>query len=286
MEEHSSKFRRLFNTGVMIFSLIVVLIWPAVFAGGKLFENLLRSSGVKISPNFNDGYPIAEFDDPSGDVVLPFPTDTVYTDARNALDVRKFSVKIVKFNALSGIGIEPRLNLCFEFDGTQPNPFEFKNKFSFPVIHVYIKTPGPDTIRNTSEKAARICFREDHWKYQVIIDGMHEQARVFDHTGKYLFDGLGLYVHYDKRQNTVAKTKITAGLPLSLPGDPADGEWKFWVAVGLLDVRNPSLLLRTEKHSADVFDSLSPDSSDRSDTDAEGRISLSPLVVDFSKSFR
>jgi hypothetical protein len=285
MEKDASKSRPLLNASLMAASLVLVLVLlPAVFTGGRTFENFLRASGVKISPNFNDGYLIAEFDDPRGDVLLPLPPDTVYNDARNALDITRFAVKKVKFNALSGIGIEPRLNLCFEFNGKQPNPFEFKNKFSFPVVHVYIKTPGSNAVQNTSDKAARIDFKKDYWRYQVIIDGMHEQPRVFDNTGKFLFDGLGIYVNYEKKEKTIIKTRITAALPLKLIGDPAEGEWKYTVAIGLLDVKNPSMFFRTERDSADVFDHVSLDSSGQVEINPSGRISISPLIVNFSKS--
>jgi Domain of unknown function (DUF2223). len=257
---------------------------------GNKFAEFLVSSGVKTSPNFNDGYLIAEFNDPSGDVLLPLPQDTVYHNAQHALDIRKFSVKKVEFNILSGIGLDARLNVCFAFDGKQPNPFECKNKFSFPVIHVYMKIPGAKVIQNISDKTANVNFHEDGWNYEVIIDGMHEQARVFDSNGKFLFNGLGLYTNYEYekghkgKQDSVMKTKITAGLPLKLIGDPAYGEWKYYVVIGLLDVKNPSMLYQARKDSSNVFDFVACDSLSRYETDSSGRIPLSPLIVNNAKS--
>jgi hypothetical protein len=291
MEKNESKSRSVINVTLMILSIIVVLFFvPLVFMYGSIFEKFLIASGIKGSPNFNDGYLIAEFADLSEDVFLPLPQDTVYHDARNALDLRKLSIKKVEFSPLSGMGLDARLNLCFEFDGKQPNPFDFKNKFSFPVMHVYIKPPGDSMMQSSSYRTARVTFREDGWKYEVIIDGMHEQARVFDNNGKFLFNGLGLYVNYEYekgrkgKENSITKTKVTAGLPLKLIGDPASGEWKYYVIVGLLDVKNPSVLYESGKDSLDVYDYLSSDTLNRCETDSSGRLSLLPLIVNYSKT--
>ena len=291
MEENKAKYRTTINRIMMIVSIVVILFFiPLVFMKGKIFEEFLISSGIINSPNNNDGYLIAEFDDPSGDLLLPLPHDSVYQDARNALDIRKFSVKKVEFNSLSGVGIDARLNVCFEFDGKQPNPFDFKNGFSFPVIHVYIKSPGTKNIQSISDKTAKVNFIEETWNYQVIIDGTHEQARVFDNNGKFLFNGLGLYVNYEYekghngKQKYITKTKITAGLPLKLIGDPAQGEWKYYVATGLLDVKNLSMLYQAGKDSSNVFDYITSNSSSRFETDSSGRLLLSPLTVNYLES--
>lgn len=287
MKEHTLNSGTLLSKSMMILAIAVTLILiPSVFMAGRIFENFLRSAGVNISPNFNDGYPIAEFDDPPDDLLLPLPPDAAYQNARKTLDIRTFSVKKVKFNALSGIGIDARMNLCFEFDGEQPNPFDFKNKFSFPVMHVYIKTPDSNMVRSTSDKIARVDIQKEYWKYQVIIDGMHEQARVFDNTGKFLFEGIGLYVNYEKKQKTIMRTRITAGLPLKLIGDPAEGEWRYYVAIGLLDVKNPSMLIRTEKDSSDVFDAVGIGSTSSLKMDSSGRVKLPPLTVNYPKSLK
>lgn len=274
----------------MVVSIVVVLFFvPLVFMYGNIFEKFLIASGIKGSPNFNDGYLIAEYFDPSSDVILSLPHDTVFQDARNALDIRKFSVKKVEFNALSGMGLDARLNLCFEFNGKQPNPFEFKNKFSFPVIHVYLKIPGDSIIKNGSDRRAKVNFDADGWNYQVIIDGIHEQAHVFDNNGKFLFNGLGLYVNYEYekgregKEDSITKTRMTAGLPLKLIGDPASGEWKYYVVIGLLDVKNPSMLYVAGMDSLDVCDCVASDTLSHFETDSSGRLLLSPLIVNNSK---
>jgi hypothetical protein len=288
MEEKKMKYRSAISITMMIVAIVIILFFvPLVFIYGKMFEEFLISSGVKNSPNFKDGYLIAEFYDPSYDAILPLPDDTVYKDARTALDIRKFSVKKVKFRPLSGIGLDDRLNLCFDFDGKQPNPFAFKNGFSFPVIHVYFKTPNANITRINSDKIANANFGEERWNYQVIIDGIHEQARVFDNNGKFLFNGLGIYVNYDYekgKEKIIARTKITAGLPLELIGDPADGEWKYYVATGLLDVKNPSMLYQAGKDSANIFDYVASDTLSRFKIDSFGKLSFSPLIVNYSKS--
>jgi hypothetical protein len=291
MEESKTNYRPVINRIMIIISITVVLVFiPLVFINGNLFEKILLSAGIETSPNINDGCTIAEFLDPSCDLLLPLPHDSVYQDARSALDIRKFSVKKVEFNSLSGIGIDARLNLCFEFDGKQPNPFEFKNKFSFPVIHVYLKTPDVKISRSTSGKAAKVNFNEETWNYQVIIDGVHEQARVFDNNGIFLFNGLGLYVNYEYekghngKQDYITKTRITAGLPLKLIGDPSQGEWKYYIITGLLDIKEMSMLFRQNMDSSNVFDYVAPDTSIRFETDSSGRISLYPLIVHYSQS--
>jgi hypothetical protein len=291
MEESKLKSRSVINITIMVVSIVVVLFFvPLVFMYGSIYEKFLIASGIKGSPNFNDGYLMADYYDPSGDVLLSLPHDTVYNDARNVLDIRRFSVKKVEFNALSGMGLDARLNLCFEFDGKQPNPFDFKNGFSFTVIHIYMKTPGAKIVQNISDKTAKVNFDDDGWNYHVIIDGIHEQARVFDHNGNFLLNGLGLYVNHDYekghkgKQNNITKTRITAGLPLKLIGDPAQGEWKYYVVIGLLDLKNPSMLYQAGKDSSDVFDYVAPDTLSRLKSDSSGRLSLSPLIVDYSKN--
>jgi hypothetical protein len=154
---------------------------------------------------------------------------------------------------------------------------------------VYMKTPDSKVLPCVSDKTAKVTFQKDGWNYQAIIDGMHEQARVFDSHGKFLFDGLGLYINYEYEkgyqgnQNKIIKTKITAGLPLQETGDPSKGDWQFYVVVGLLDVKQPSLLYQTGKDSSNVFDYIASHSSNQIEIDASGRFSLSPLIVNNSQ---
>jgi hypothetical protein len=263
---------------IMIVSILVVCVLvPMGFIFSGKFSRLLESLGMKTSPNFNDGYVIAEFVDPADDLVVPIPGNEMYKDAANALDIRKFAVKKVKFHALSGMGIAPRFNLTFEFNGKLPNPYESKQKFSLPVIHVYINHHGKTIEKKITKKAqfANIDFTEEEWDYQVVIDGMHDQARIYDPNGQLLGHSLGLYINYQQDKEapkTQAKTKqqpkpstqdrpsrgttrITVGLPMKILGDPAKGEWSYYVFIGLVDLRNPSMMFASEESPyPQVFD--------------------------------
>lgn len=255
---------------IMILSILAVcVIVPMGFIFSGKFSHLLKSLGLRTSPNYNDGYVIAEFADPANDLLGPIPGNEIYKDAANALDIREFSVKKVKFHALSGTGIAPRFNLTFIFDGKLPNPYESKQKFSLPVIHVYIDHHGKTFEKKISKKVqfANIDFTEEEWDYQVVIDGMHDQARIYDSNGQLLGHSLGMYIHYQQEKEapkTQVKTKqqpkpsgpnqlfkgttrITVGLPMKILGDPAKGQWSYYVFIGLVDLRNPSMMFASEE---------------------------------------
>jgi hypothetical protein len=273
---------------MMIIALIIVLVCiPLVFINSGNFQKVLTNAGVKIHPNFNDGSMIAEFNDPPDDLLLSLPPDTIFKGAEKSLDLRKFSVKKVKFSSLSGMGIDPRLNLCFEFIGKQPNQLNSIKDFSFPVIHVYIKPPGDSSYSIHSDKTAKINFDNDGWKYQVIIDGMHEQAMIYDYNGVFITKGKGLYINYSTEKDTsnrknkkIISTNITAALPLDLIGDPEKGEWKYYVALGLLDIRRPSLFYPCiNDTSTDVFDCILPADKQEINIDVNGKLRLYPLII-------
>ena len=293
MEKNIKKSHSVKNLAIMIFSIfLVVVVIPVVFIFNPEFVKLIAKAGIKGSPNFNDGYLIAQFEDTSHVLLMPLPDDSFYKNAEKALDIRKFAIKKVKFNTLSAMGIEARLNLCFEFDGKEPNPNDFPGKFSLPVIHVYIKSPASITSPAGSDKTANVKFENDGWNYQVIIDGMHDQARVYDNKGKFLFNGVGLYVNYDYEEGHageekyITKTKITAGLPLNRIGDPAEGEWQYYVITGLLDVKNSSMLYCRAQDSLNVFDYIGPLSKSNQESKTSGRVSLQPLIVNYSETHK
>lgn len=263
----------------MILSILVVcVIVPIGFIFSDKFGNFLESLGMKTSPNFNDGYVVVEGEDPGDDLLRPLPGSDIYKHAATSLDLRKFSVKKVRFNPLSGVGIAPRVNLVFEFDGKLPNLYELKSKFSFPVIHVFIddhsKVPGKS--QPNKARFANIDSPALGWDYQVVIDGLHDQARIFDPGGELLGHGLGLYLNYIQEKHAAPvtqskakpqpqtpgqapllneKTRITAGLPLKLLGDPAKGEWSFYIFIGLVDLGNPTMMFTAEGSAfPEVFD--------------------------------
>jgi hypothetical protein len=173
---------------------------------------------------------------------------------RNAIAVRRFSVKKVAFSRWAGAGIESRLNLAFEFEGRLPDPQNSSVRFSGTTIHVYIKVPGKSASSAASDKAARVGFSGVPWDYQVIVDGLHDQARVYDTGGNLVARGLGLYLDYTYAPDgpqaagaarAIRSTSLTAALPMSVLGDPARGSWQYYVLVGLSDSRHPSMMLHS-----------------------------------------
>lgn len=262
--------RLLIGAPMMVLSIIMVcIVVPITFIFGGKLGDIVKSAGIKMDPNIYNGYLIAEFEDPSGDLLRPVPVGGIYRGSAKALDIRKFSVKKVKFNPLAGVGIAPRLNLVFEFEGKLPNPFDSKCGFSLPVIHVYINAPDKFSEKKVSDKTVDVIFAEDEWDYQVIIDGMHEQALIYDSGGNFLGEGLGLYLNYEEEEVTgadgkiesrVKYTRITAGLPMKMLGDPSQGEWSYYVVVGLADLRNPSMMFPSENESEpQIFDCVQPE---------------------------
>jgi hypothetical protein len=235
---------------MMTFSILTTCVLvPLGFMSRDPFSNWLKSVGVHMSPNLADGYPIAEFSGFERSLRdLPPGADASAFD--RALALRSFSVKKVAFRRFSGMGIAPRVNLSFEFDGRLPDPQNSPRGFSMTTIHVYIKAPArqPDPVR--SERAAKVDFGSPGWNYQVLVDGFHEQARIFDAKGNLVASGLGLYIDYQKKPGAGAeaasgRTRLTAALPMDYLGDPAQGDWQFYVLVGISDSRHPSMMLHS-----------------------------------------
>ena len=240
---------------MMVVSILAVCVLvPMGFMAGEPFSRWLHSVGVHTSPNLAGGYPIAEFD--GFERFLPDSLPGVdLSEARRALAIRRFSVTKVAFRRWSGMGIDPRLNLSFEFDGHLPDPHHSPSKFSMTVIHVYIRVPSKEPGPALSDKTAKVGFAGAEWSHQVVIDGFHEQARIFDRSGNLVARGLGLYVDREGAPNVEqskkadapkATTRITAALPLEYLEDPAKGDWHYYVLVGVTDSRNPSMMLHSE----------------------------------------
>jgi hypothetical protein len=276
------------GTPMMIIALLVVLIGvPMSFMMGGKFVDFLKTTGMKKTPNIDGGYLIAEFPDPADDLLRTVPDGALFQDAGRALDILRFSVKKVRFHPMAGAGIAPRLNLVFEFDGKLPNPHYSDQKFSSATIHVYIDAPDKSSTGGSSDMVIPVSFSGGEWDYQVIIDGMHEQARIFDRKGNLLGKGLGLYVNYDGDQpevfgdgvvENVTGTHVTAALPLKMIGDPSEGEWSYYVAIGLVDVSNPTMMLPPQNITdPPIFDCILPDGSGTVEIGTKGKIVLKPL---------
>ncbi len=248
---------------MMVVSLVVILVVvPASFMLNGPVGAWLQSLGVRSTPNLADGRLIGEVTDIERRPSESLPTAA--SDARaveRALALRSFAVKKVAFRPGSGVGIAPRLNLSFEFDGELPNPHDSTKGFSLTVLHVYVAAPTPPGAPATparpraSPRAANVDFAGPAWTHQVIIDGLHEQARVFDSQGRLLGRGIGLYVRPERgkakagapgSEPPVIKTRITAALPVSLLGDPDKGDWAFYVLVGVTDSTSPTLMRHSE----------------------------------------
>ncbi len=292
------KDRRLLKGAPMMVGsiLLVLVILPMIFSLEPAFSDFLTGAGVDCSPNLNDGEVIARFRDAAADLLREVPVGANYGEAARALDIREFAVKRVKFSPLAGAGIDARLNLVFCFDGKLPNPLLSKQDFSLPVMHVYIKAPGKERQQVESGLLAEPGFADVDWDYQVIVDGLHDQARIFDPRGKLLGRGLGLYVahsseggffnadkvssHRDsKKEKKAGYTRITAALPMDLLGDPAEGEWRYYVAVGLADLRSPSMVYPRESGELnDIFDIVMPGYGDAGEKGQPAHI-FKPLVV-------
>ncbi len=288
MSQGSTYAKGWFGNLVMAFSVLVVLVGvPMAFILAGSFSDWLRTTGVHANPNLTGGYPIAEFSvferHWSGS-----PESAGFSQTENALAIRRFRIKKVAFRPMSGMGIEPRMNLIFEFDGELPDPHNSSQKFSATVVHVYIKAPGKKAEAVTSEKVARVDFGDEGWNYQVIIDGLHDQARVFDGSGTLVTRGLGLFVDYEyapgsgsKRQakRLPVKTTLTAALPMRSIGDPAVGDWQYYVLIGIADSRHPSMMMHSTPDGGLAIYSAAVPEGQRLESATGARPRLMPLVV-------
>jgi hypothetical protein len=74
-------------------------------------------------------------------------------------------------------------------------------------------------------------------------------------------------------------TRITTALPMKILGDPSQGEWNYYVAVGLADLRSPSLMYPPQQEGeSEIFDCVLPPGAEAIKT-AQGKPELSPLMV-------
>ncbi len=271
---------------MMILSILVVcVVVPLGFISAESFSRWLSSRGIHASPNLVGGYPVAEVSGFDRRLKDP-PAGADKAQIERALALNRFSIRRVKFNRWSGIGIAPRLNLSFEFEGQLPDPQNSAKKFSMTVIHVYMRAPGREIGSLASGRVADAEFVGPAWNYQVVIDGFHDQARIFNRKGDLVALGLGLYVDHELASareqragqgNKVAKTRITAALPMDFLGDPAEGIWQYYVLVGLSDLRHPSMMLHSAGNAGPsaYCGALAKDPS----STTGGRPGLRPLAV-------
>ena len=154
------------------------------------------------------------------------------------------------------------------------------------VIHVYIKAPGKESADARSNRAANVDFGSPGWDYQVIVDGFHSQARIFDSRGNLVATSLGLYVDHEMKPETdqgkksssgISTTRLTAALPLERIGDPAQGNWRFYLLAGISDLHHPSMMLHSAPESRlNIFcGALMPNNPPA----GSGKIVLRPLEI-------
>jgi hypothetical protein len=261
-------------------ALLVLVVVPGAFVAGGFLVEPIRKAGIDISENFRGGSLIRAFPDPESDLLRALPSGLDSPENRRRLDLAGFQVKKVTISAISGTGIESRMNLVFVFAGQVANPADADVRFDIPAMHVYIKAPGQKSAAATSNRVADAVFETPRevsgnpWDYQVILDGFHPQARIFDTAGRQVGKGLNVFVDEKKSQDgRIASTEIVAAIPLGLTGDPAVGAWTYYVAVGMADVRAPGMM------DPAVYDTVRDESSAAMPSVKDGRAVLYPLAV-------
>lgn len=276
------------NNAIMLgVFLMALLSIPAVMmVTGQLTDDRLALIGLHTNPNYNGGIIIARFDDPAGDLIDPVPD--AFKGYKNAFDIRSFTVARVVFSRLSGMGIAPRLNLVFEFDGRLPDPYDSSLQFSLPAIQVFINAPDRSF---TSPLLPGIALTGKEWDFQVCIDGLHGQARIYDTRGTLIGEGLSIAIKHitadnsdeiskthipDKRQeDLITSTSLNVALPLDLIGDPLTGAWEYYVVIGMPDLNSPGGI------SSSVFDCFKC-----SQRETDNVIALQPLRSGLYRQFQ
>ncbi|MBN2533391.1 MAG: hypothetical protein JXB88_10885 [Spirochaetales bacterium] len=267
------------HLSLILGTVLILIVVPLAIPGGYLLFDYLYSTGLRINANYTGGRVLGEITDPEGDVLLQIPDSFHYKSISNSLDSTCFSVRLVRFPFPSGQGIENHLNLVAEFNGKFSDPLDLHNGFGCNVIHFYIDSPYVKSLKTNSEKAAAITFSSGSWDYQVIVDGFHDKARIYNNTGNLIREST-VYVReekvpapgLEKEKWQVKKTSVIATIPLSFSGDVLKGEWHYYALTGIADITSLSFLFAPDK-TANVYDAINYKKS----SDAEGI--LTPLVI-------
>ncbi|MCG2811075.1 MAG: hypothetical protein L6428_06430 [Candidatus Aminicenantes bacterium] len=262
--------------------LAVLVIVPLCFMLSDRFTLALKSLGVQLHPNLDDGKKLAE-----GMVIASPPVKEALYDRNNAdlRNMRSFAVKEVVFRRFSGMGIADRLNLSFEFAGKLSDPHQSSQHFSNIVIHIFFG--GGKTKKKPTTESPRIippvAFQEGSWQYQVIIDGFHDQPRIYDENGRLIALGLGLYLKQEnwdgKGDGKIVSTRLTAALPRGLIRSLLKKPIRFYIIAGAPDLRSPCLLRLDESGRLADYATYKPDEKDAVAIDGAGRPILRPLIL-------
>ena len=270
--------------------LVVAFCVPLAFIFSGRVARGLQTAGVRLSPNLDGGAAVAAFADPVGDLLRPVPPAYAGAGVARALDLRSFAVKKVRYSPWAGMGLDSRLNLVFTFEGPLPTDGAPDGGFTQPVVHVYLRAPGRPAWPSFIDRAARADFAGGCWNYLVIVDGSHSLARIYDQRGQLVGRALGQYLENaeeekpepDGTEKNGARrpTTLTVALPMELLGDPARGDWSYWVLTGLADLRSPSMLYPPAGEGGlQVFDTVQPAGTSGVRRSADGRPLLVPLTV-------
>ncbi len=287
MASPKSSFLRSLPFLTAAFVVVAVCVPVAFMFSGRLAREM-RAAGTRLTPNLDGGAVLAEFADPAGDLLRPVPTAYAGAGLGRALDLRSFAVKRVRFSPWAGMGLDPRLNLVFTFDGPLPADGAPDGGFNQPAIHVYLRAPGRVAWPSFSDRAVRADFAGGCWNYLVIVDGGHSRARIYDQRGQLVGRALGQYLENAEEEKPgsgggkeePSPTTLTVALPMDLVGDPAAGDWSFWVLTGLADPRSPAMLYPPAAEGGlQVFDTLRPDGAGGARWSAPGRPLLLPLAL-------
>jgi hypothetical protein len=269
--------------GMVAFAWITVLvIVPLGFMLSDRFTLVLKSLGVQLHPNLDDGKKLVE-----GMIIASPPVKEALYDGNKAdlRNMRSFAVKEVVFRRFSGVGIADRLNLSFEFNGKLSDPQQSSQHFSNIAIHVFFG--GGITEKEPAAASSPIippvAFQEGPWQYQVIIDGFHDLPRIYDKNGQLIALGLGLYLKWENRDGKgdgkVVSTRLTAALPRSMFRSLLKKPMRFYIIAGAPDLRSPCLLRLDESGRLADYATYGTDEKDTVAIDGAGRPILHPLIL-------
>lgn len=191
------------KTPLMLLAIALILLGiPALGVGGVVLLNRLYSRGFTINENYSGGKLVGSWEDMKDDLA-PLPAG-LPSNAPGSLDVVRFTARTQEFTPWAGLGMEPRLNLIFDFKGTLVNEAMSSVGFSLPVIRVEMEGPAAGE------------------RLTVIMDGFHNQARIYRADGSYAAEGIDLYVddtNIEKGPNqkpVVSGDRVVASLPLAV----------------------------------------------------------------------
>lgn len=278
---------------------LMLLCFAIVFGALPLYVSLkdgfikgLKELGVKEHHNYTGGKIIAEFKDKHWDLLRRAPKKLERPGMYEALDLVKLQIAKVEFDPWSPISLPARINFIFHFGGNQINPEKLKHGFSLPTLHVYVQAPGHTFGHGDHDKLIKAKLQGPGYSHQIIISPYFDQAKIYDFKGKYLGKGVSMYLKQKKQviygssrlekpsDTPFSRKKLTVGIPISLLGDPEQGRWSYYVALGLSDPNTPTQIRKSEtKHLPEIYDVINPRSIINIELSRGPRPQILPLMV-------